>query len=229
MLILSLETALEGFGVALHRGEELLAHRFDPESRQASGKLLPMLQQVLAETGTERTALQKIVVNRGPGSFTGIRLGLATTQALSLGLGVPWESVTSFELAAYAALSGAGDRSMAQEPPEPPVWVVIDTKGFQMGCAAFSFAARALGEPFYGTPQAIAETCLSGKRGVIVGTGLKRLEAHLPHGEAFLFQELSTSSLAGFLGAYVQAPVRFKIPHLGRGTAPLYGLDPYAP
>ncbi|MGL4825780.1 MAG: tRNA (adenosine(37)-N6)-threonylcarbamoyltransferase complex dimerization subunit type 1 TsaB, partial [Alphaproteobacteria bacterium] len=65
MLTLSLETALQGFGAALHREDILLAHRFNPEPRQASGALLPMVEDLLEESGTSPNALQKIVVNRG--------------------------------------------------------------------------------------------------------------------------------------------------------------------
>ncbi|MGL4426812.1 MAG: tRNA (adenosine(37)-N6)-threonylcarbamoyltransferase complex dimerization subunit type 1 TsaB [Alphaproteobacteria bacterium] len=223
MLTLSLETALQGFGAALHREDVLLAHRFNPEPRQASGALLPMVEELLEESGLSPNALQKIVVNRGPGSFTGIRLGMATAQALSLGLGISWESVTSFEIAAYASVC----ELQHMFKPALPVWLLVDTKGFQMGCAAFFLEEKAILEPFYGTPQDIANT-LSGKNGVILGTGLERLKAHLPNLDAFLFHELSTASLASFLGAYVQDSDRFTLHGTSQDESPLYGLHPYA-
>ncbi|MGL5784305.1 MAG: tRNA (adenosine(37)-N6)-threonylcarbamoyltransferase complex dimerization subunit type 1 TsaB [Alphaproteobacteria bacterium] len=224
MLTLSLETALQGFGVALHGEGILLVHRFNPESRQASGALLPMLEALLEEAETPPSALQKIVVNRGPGSFTGIRLGMATAQALSLGLGIPWESVTSFEIAAYAFIC----ELQHMFTPVLPVWLLVDTKGFQMGCAAFSLEEKAIFEPFYGTPQDIAETCLCGKNGIILGTGLERLKDHLPNLDAFFFHELSGASLACFAGAYAQISDRFTLHGASQGEAPLYGLHPYA-
>ncbi|MGL5719233.1 MAG: tRNA (adenosine(37)-N6)-threonylcarbamoyltransferase complex dimerization subunit type 1 TsaB [Alphaproteobacteria bacterium] len=223
MLTLSLETALQGFGAALHGGGVLLAHRFNPEPRQASGALLPMVEELLEETGTSPNALQKIVVNRGPGSFTGIRLGMATAQALSLGLKIPWESVTSFEIAAYAY----GCELQHAVTSALPVWVLIDTKGFQMGCAAFVFEKGVILEPFYGTPQDIAST-LSGKKGVITGTGLERLKAHLPNLSDFVFHEFPKTSLACFLGAYVQDSDRFTLHGTSQDESPLYGLHPYA-
>jgi tRNA threonylcarbamoyl adenosine modification protein YeaZ len=223
VLILSLETALQGFGTALHQADVLLGYRFNPEARQGSGELLPMLEQLLEETGLSPNAIQKIVVNRGPGSFTGIRLGMATAEALSLGLGIPWESVTSFEIAAYASVC----ELQHMFKPKLPVWALVDTKGFQMGCAAFSFEEGTISEPFYGPPQDIANT-LSGKKGVIIGTGLERLKAHLPDLDAFLFHELSTGSLASFLGAYAKSSARFTLHGTSHSTSPLYGLHPYA-
>ncbi len=224
MLTLSLETALQGFGAALHREDILLAHRFNPEPRQASGALLPMVEELLGDAKISPNTLQKIVVNRGPGSFTGIRLGMATAQALSLGLRIPWESVTSFEIAAYAY----GCELQHAVTSALPVWVLIDTKGFQMGCAAVSFQERAIAEPFYGTPQDIAETCLSGKHGMILGTGLERLKAHLSNLGDFVFHEFPKTSLACFLGAYVQDSDRFTLHGTSQDESPLYGLHPYA-
>ncbi|MGL4825228.1 MAG: hypothetical protein ACRC4G_03435, partial [Alphaproteobacteria bacterium] len=160
---------------------------------------------------------------RGPGSFTGIRLGMATAQALSLGLEIPWESVTSFEIAAYAY----GCELQQMFKPALPVWLLIDTKGFQMGCAAFSLEEKAISEPFYGTPQDIANT-LSGKHGMILGTGLERLKAHLPNLSDFVFYEFPKTSLACFLGAYVQDSDRFTLHGTSQDESPLYGLHPYA-
>lgn len=224
MITLSLETALQGFSAALHREDILLAHRFNPEPRQASGALLPMVEELLGDAKISPNTLQKIVVNRGPGSFTGIRLGMATAQALSLGLEIPWESVTSFEVAAYAFVC----ELQHMFKPALPVWVLIDTKGFQMGCAAFVFEKGVISEPFYGTPRDIAEACLSGKKGVITGTGLERLKAHLPNLGDFVFHEFPKTSLACFLGAYVQDSDRFTLHGTSQDESPLYGLHPYA-
>ncbi|MGL4371288.1 MAG: hypothetical protein ACRCTK_01345, partial [Alphaproteobacteria bacterium] len=129
----------------------------------------------------------------------------------------------SFEIAAYAY----GCELQHAITSALPVWVLIDTKGFQMGCAAFSFEKGVISKPFYGTPQDIAST-LSGKKGVILGTGVERLKAYLPDMDAFFFYELQTASLASFLGAYAQSLVRFTLHGTSQDESPLYGLHPYA-
>jgi tRNA threonylcarbamoyladenosine biosynthesis protein TsaB len=71
------------------------------EGGHAAQRSLVLVDEVLARTGHQAAELSRIVVGCGPGSFTGLRIGIATARGLALGLGVPCEGVST--LAALAA------------------------------------------------------------------------------------------------------------------------------
>jgi tRNA threonylcarbamoyl adenosine modification protein YeaZ len=96
-LLLALETTGEGASVALAEGPRILA-RSDVDTRAATSELVMLLvDDVLRRTGASATDLVLLAASRGPGAFTGIRVGLATVRGLALGWGVPAVSVTSLD------------------------------------------------------------------------------------------------------------------------------------
>lgn len=80
---------------------------FEPSNRH-SRSLLPAIQRVLAQAGFEASDLSLLVATRGPGSFTGLRIGLATAQGFALAAGIPAAGVSSLDAAALAD-AAAGD------------------------------------------------------------------------------------------------------------------------
>jgi len=99
MHLLAIETATESCSVALVCADRLLL-RAEVAPRRHAELLLPMCDEVLAEAGLARNALDAIAVGRGPGAFTGVRLGVAAAQGMALALDVPIVPVSS--LAALA-------------------------------------------------------------------------------------------------------------------------------
>lgn len=107
-LLLALETATATQGVALARGEHVCAERTSERERPGAESLLPLVQSVLAEAGVGLDAVAAFAVSIGPGSFTGLRIGLATAKGLAFGTGRPVAPVpTLAALAASAAAAGA--------------------------------------------------------------------------------------------------------------------------
>lgn len=76
-------------GGALHlRAEEM--------GRGQAERLVPLLEELLAEAGLRWADLDALGVGVGPGNFTGIRIGVSTARGLALGLGIPAHGVTGF-------------------------------------------------------------------------------------------------------------------------------------
>ncbi|HET9068993.1 MAG TPA: tRNA (adenosine(37)-N6)-threonylcarbamoyltransferase complex dimerization subunit type 1 TsaB [Amaricoccus sp.] len=96
-LVLAFDTAAARCAAALVRGEAVLARRDEPMDRGQAERLLPMLEEMLAEAGTEWRDLDGIGVVTGPGNFTGVRLAVAAARGLSLALGIPAVGVSVFE------------------------------------------------------------------------------------------------------------------------------------
>lgn len=101
---LGFDTTSETLSVAVADGSgRLLAEINRRAPRLHASLLLPAVSDVLALAGVARGDIDTIVANRGPGSYTGIRIGLAAMQALARGLGRPAHGVPGFLAAAHAA------------------------------------------------------------------------------------------------------------------------------
>ncbi len=102
MKLLAIDTSTEGCSVALLNGVELL-HLDEVCPQQHSKRVLTMVQQLLTETGLRLQQLDGIVFGRGPGSFTGVRIGVGVTQGLAFGADIPVYGVSTLAAMAQAA------------------------------------------------------------------------------------------------------------------------------
>ena len=106
MLLLTLDTGSPQVSVALGQGDRLLAER-SVEIDRSSGRLLEMIAEVLAEAGAKPADLGGVLALQGPGSFTGLRIGLATALGLHQALGVRATAISTLRvLAARTAEPG---------------------------------------------------------------------------------------------------------------------------
>jgi tRNA threonylcarbamoyladenosine biosynthesis protein TsaB len=94
MTVLAFDCAVSGMGVALVRDGVRLAGLAEAGRDQAA-RLLPAIESVLAEAAIDRRAVTLIAVTIGPGSFTGVRVGLAAARGLAVGLAVPLAGITT--------------------------------------------------------------------------------------------------------------------------------------
>lgn len=94
MKILALDAATEACSAALKIGDEVIS-RFEIAPQQHSQKLLPFVDELLAEAGIKLADVDGICFGQGPGSFTGVRIGVAITQGLAFGAELPVVGVSS--------------------------------------------------------------------------------------------------------------------------------------
>jgi tRNA threonylcarbamoyladenosine biosynthesis protein TsaB len=97
MLVLGLDTCLSSCSVAVLDGERVLASAREVMARGHQERLAPMARQVMAEAGLGFDRLERIAVTVGPGSFTGLRVGIAFAKGLSLALDLPAVGVGTLE------------------------------------------------------------------------------------------------------------------------------------
>lgn len=103
MLVLGLDTCLNACSVAVLDGERVLAHRSEAMARGHQERLAPMAQAVMADAGVAFPDLQRIGATVGPGSFTGLRVGVAFAKGLASALSIPAVGVGSLEALAAEA------------------------------------------------------------------------------------------------------------------------------
>jgi tRNA threonylcarbamoyl adenosine modification protein YeaZ len=87
-----------------------LAKVYDGDADHAE-KMLPELDALLSSSGLDRSSLGAVVVDVGPGSFTGVRVGVSCAKGLALGLRLPVVTVTSLEAIAESAFRSSSDRT----------------------------------------------------------------------------------------------------------------------
>lgn len=92
-----------------------MIHRDEPMLKGQAERLVPMLEDTLAEGGVGWRDLRKLAVGTGPGNFTGVRISVATARGLSLALGIPAVGVTRLE-------------ALAEDLPRP-CRVIEDARG----------------------------------------------------------------------------------------------------
>lgn len=103
MLILALDTATLVSSVALLENDKLIAELTLQTRKNHSELLMPNIAELLAAAEKSKADLTAIAVSIGPGSFTGLRIGLATAKALSYALSIPIVGIPTLTAQAYAA------------------------------------------------------------------------------------------------------------------------------
>jgi tRNA threonylcarbamoyladenosine biosynthesis protein TsaB len=110
-LLLSLETSTQACSVALHNEGILIASREIKTPRSAASQLAVMIQEVLNHSGSMPQDLQGVIVASGPGSYTGLRIGVATAKGLCYALGIPLIAINTLDL-----LSSQGKQYLLNHP-----------------------------------------------------------------------------------------------------------------
>ena len=168
MKLLAIETATEACSIALWIDGEV-RERFGIAPRQHAELALPWAERLLAEAGVAKSQLDAIAVGRGPGAFTGVRLGVAIAQGIALALDRPVLPVSTL-LALASRAPAASERVLA----------AIDARMGEVYLGAFARAGDAwhpLQPEAVGAPGAIALPDGSGWTGV--GTGFDAAEGAL--------------------------------------------------
>lgn len=149
--VLAFDCAVSGQGVAIVRDGHALASLFE-EGREQAARLLPAIVAALQQAGVARTELDLIAVTTGPGSFTGVRVGLSAARGLAVGLGIPMAGIaTTVVLQAQAR---AADRLVV---------AAVDSRLGDWFCAIGDDPA-----PFAATAEDLAAR-LAGQSSLIVG------------------------------------------------------------
>ncbi len=171
MKILGFDTAMGACSAAVWADGVIAAHSLRALERGHAEALVPMLEEVRAAAGSEYRDFDFFAVTVGPGTFTGIRVGLATARGLGLATGRPVIGVTTLEVLARAAME-------RQETGCETTLAVIDARRDEVYAQAFSRG----GAPLW-PPAILAVTEVAGKLGpgavYVVGTGAKAVGARL--------------------------------------------------
>ncbi|WCE30549.1 tRNA (adenosine(37)-N6)-threonylcarbamoyltransferase complex dimerization subunit type 1 TsaB [Vibrio sp. SCSIO 43137] len=110
--ILALDTSTENCSVALLVGDKTFS-RSEVSPRGHTTKVLPMVDEVLKEAGVSLNELDALAFGRGPGSFTGVRIGIGIAQGLAFGADLPMIGVSTLKAMAQAVYRSQGQKYVA--------------------------------------------------------------------------------------------------------------------
>ncbi len=100
-IVLSLETSSKNCSVAIHKNSVTLASSEIHVGQSHASKLAPMINQVMKLAEVKYSELSAVAVSSGPGSYTGLRIGVSTAKGLCFSLGVPLIAINTLELMAF--------------------------------------------------------------------------------------------------------------------------------
>lgn len=151
MRVLAIDTACAACSAALWTERGVAASRLEPMERGQAEAIMPMIVAVVEEGGGGFAALDLVAVTVGPGSFTGLRTGLATARGIALSRDLPLVGVTTTESVALAAR-----RAAPREAAGLPVVVALETRRADLYLQCFDSGLEPLGEPEAVDPGAAA-------------------------------------------------------------------------
>ncbi len=103
-LLLNIDTATEQAGVCLSNGEQILAIRETTDQKNHASFIQPAIQRVMADAGYKLQDIGAIAITAGPGSYTGLRVGLSTAKGLCYALNKPLIMISTLEVMAFASV-----------------------------------------------------------------------------------------------------------------------------
>lgn len=197
MIVLGLDTCLNACSVAVVDGGRVLAHRSEVMARGHQERLAPMAQAVMADAGLPFAALERIGVTVGPGSFTGLRVGIAFAKGLASALGLPAVPVGALE--ALAAEGGEGLVAAAIDARRDQVYL----QGFDAGRPLMAPDALPLGQ----AAARIVELSM-GRPLTLVGSGAPLLADAAPAARVLTPEGCDARKVAELAAARAPAPLK---------------------
>jgi tRNA threonylcarbamoyladenosine biosynthesis protein TsaB len=202
MLILGINTAGDACEAALVRDGAAVAERSEPMAQGHDVRLAPLVDELMRTTGVAFTALNRVAVVVGPGSFTGIRVGVAFARGLSLSLDIPSVGVSSLEALDGLPRDGhvLGLLPAKRRPPERTWWAQRIDQG------------RGEAEPFEAAGDDLPSLALSadavcGGLSDVPDLGTRRIIASpTAKAAAFFAARLASGDLPPPRPVYVRAP-----------------------
>ena len=215
MNVLAFDTCFGALSVAARwrsaAGEWLWRDAYEVRSSGHAERLFPMIAEVMEGAGLPLSVVDRFAVTAGPGTFTGVRVGVAAARAFALATGKPIVGVTS--LAAMAHRAGL---LLGPEHAGRPLAVAVDARRAMVYFQLFD-KGMPVGAARLATPDEAAGM-IAGRRAVVVGSGAEavaaaaeagveiRLPDLQPHARSVAMLALELNPLAPLMPIYLRPP-----------------------
>ncbi|KOY88159.1 tRNA threonylcarbamoyladenosine biosynthesis protein TsaB [bacterium 336/3] len=194
-MILSIETATPVCSVALHIAGNLVANYELHTERSHSDQLTSMIEQICKQSGVRLSDISAVAISKGPGSYTGLRIGVATAKGLCFALDKPLIAINTLEAMVWQINAFFGENTL--------FCPMIDARRMEVYC----LVADSKGNILEGTQAKIIdnqsfENILSTNKVVFFGNGATKCKSMIEHENAiFLEGVYPTAKTVGLLAS----------------------------
>ena len=189
--ILYIETATDVCSVALSRGAEVIGLKEEAGGNNHAKHLLPFVDEVLKQGGCTVSDLNGVAVSVGPGSYTGLRIGVSTAKGIAYTAGIPVMAVGTLESIAQGARESWTDAST--EPLQ--IVPMLDARRMEVFTTRYSFDMQSLEEV---SAKIVDENTfaelLSEHKVLFCGNGMPKCREILSANPNAFFAEVSVSA-----------------------------------
>jgi tRNA threonylcarbamoyladenosine biosynthesis protein TsaB len=141
-LILHIETATNVCSVAISKGEKVLAARESAEDRSHGTLLTVFIEEVLEEAGIKTKDLDAVAVSKGPGSYTGLRIGVSVTKGIAYAQCIPVIGIITLQSMTLTALEYQEVRQLKQAHPDLLFCPMIDARRMEVFSAIYDASLK---------------------------------------------------------------------------------------
>lgn len=220
-LILNIHTTTETALISISNGLNTLSFLENNTSKEHAGFVHSAIKKILQENDIEISALKAVAVTHGPGSYTGIRIGLSTAKGIAFSLKIPVITLSTLEVMALSAIKNIDEKDACYCP-------MIDARRMEVYTACYTHDLSRLTAP---SAMVLDETSFSElkqyPRIFFFGSGSQKLQKILPATKNFTFTyaDISAQALA-FLSTQQFKEKKFKN---SAAAQPFYLKDFYSP
>lgn len=176
--ILNIDTATEHASVCISLNNTVLAIRENADQKNHASFIQPAIASLVTETGIALHQLAAIAVTGGPGSYTGIRVGMATAKGICYTLDKPLIIINTLEVMAFAAIQEEANTDLLYCP-------LIDARRMEVFTAIYNYSLQPILEP---QPMVLDSesfaTFLQKQPILFAGSGMEKLKEILMHPNA---------------------------------------------
>ena len=184
-IILNIDTAVESASVCLAKEGRSLQFAINSNQKDHASWLHVTTKKIIADTGTNIKDIEAVAATIGPGSYTGLRVGLSTAKGLCFALNIPLIAVNTLEMMAYAVEKGEADF----------ICPLIDARRMEVFMAVYDKKMKEIVKPvaMIIEPGSFDSLLASGKT-LFSGNGSKKLQKSIVHANAIFNNTVATAA-----------------------------------
>ncbi len=193
--ILHIETATNICSVALSEGEQLIAIRESDEDKSHGALLTVFMREVLEKSGMKPEELDAISVSKGPGSYTGLRIGVSATKGFAYALELPIIGIDTLLALAIGAKSHEEIEKLAKQDPDLLLCPMIDARRMEVYSGFYTMENKTFRKVAADIIDADSyEKILASHSVAFFGNGSQKVKDILTHDNAHFIDELVPSA-----------------------------------
>lgn len=170
-LILNIETSSKICSVALSDEGQILYQLEDHEGQNHAAKLAPFVEKCFEEMARHDRKLDAVAVSSGPGSYTGLRIGMSLAKGLCFGLDIPLIAINTLQILAVKAMF-----SNSNFQGDEIIVPMVDARRMEVFTGAYDFALQEKIEagPLILTSESYNDLVKTGRKLIFIGTGTEK-------------------------------------------------------